>query len=62
MAYSYVKYTATAADYTYYITFDYLDATHLTLKIDGVATSNSTITTGSPSFITIDSGVHHCRR
>lgn len=58
MAYSYVSYTASAADYTYDIPFDYLDATHLTVTIDTVATANYTITTGSPNFITIDSVLH----
>lgn len=56
MANTYVDYTATAAQTDFAFSFPYLEDSHVTVEIDGVATTDFTIVTTPSTKIVLDSG------
>ena len=56
MANTYVDYTASAAQTDFAFSFDYLEDEHVTVEIDGVATTAFTIVTTPSTKVVLDSG------
>ena len=56
MANTYVDYTATAAQTDFAFSFPYLEDSHVTVEIDGVATTDFTIVTTPATKVVLDSG------
>lgn len=56
MANTYVDYTATAAQTDFAFSFPYLEDSHVTVEIDGVATTDFTIVTTPSTKVVLDSG------
>ena len=56
MANTYVDYTATAGQTDFAFSFDYLEDEHVTVSIDGVATTDFTIVTTPSTKIVLDTG------
>jgi len=56
MANTYVDYTATASQTDFAFSFDYLEDEHVTVSIDGVATTDFTIVTTPSTKIVLDTG------
>ena len=56
MANTYVDYTATASQTDFAFNFDYLEDEHVTVEINGVATSAFTIETSPTKKIVLTSG------
>jgi hypothetical protein len=53
---TYVDYTATAAQTDFAFSFEYLEDEHVTVEIDGVATTDFTIVTTPSTKVVLDSG------